>query len=502
MSTTIKRFLWIFCFFGCLFFGTKGVHAETFCYSGTELGDNIERLYYAPDDWYHHTSQGLCVAGHYVIETRYQAESVPTTYVVLDLNTMKEVGHYDMKTEHSNSLTYNPDKHELVCSNNSKVFLMDFDESSGKITYKKSIGINHNCPKIAYDKENKVYYLGTSTTIWKTKDFSSLSYVFGYSQKGINQGMGFDGKHLYVIWYRVGKCDVDVFGLDGKKVKTYTLYSPILREIEDIDFYEGNMIMGIANSPDNNGIFEVKSKHEYGKWKTTKKPTCVDGGSKERVCKSCGDTETQEIPPTEKHTPPEWKTTKKPTCGQSGKRKMVCTVCHKTLKKEEIPATGQHKPSDWQITQQPTCETEGHQQKVCGVCHQIVQEETIPALGHDWSDWKQTREQTVFQSGKEERTCNRCGKTESEDLGKLSPTLTLKEENLKLGWGETKHPLKCKMQRGDYLWSIKSSDSRIVSLNKDGSLKAKRFGNAVLTYKTKAGGTAKVKVKVSVIPKF
>ena len=37
--------------------------------------------------------------------------------------------------------------------------------------------------------------------------------------------------------------------------------------------------------------------HEHiGEWTTVKEPTCTEGGEQKRICKDCGETQTQAIP--------------------------------------------------------------------------------------------------------------------------------------------------------------------------------------------------------------
>ena len=344
------------------------VPSHAFCRNDLSLKD----FFIVGPDYYNPTSQGMCIAGSYIIYTRYRSESSATVYVVIDKQTGKEVAHYSFNTSHSNSLTYNPDKKEVVAVTNSKAYVFSFKGTT--LEYKTTYFLNHNCPKIAYVQSQHRYYLGTSTVIFSTEDFHSLRAEFHVPQLAINQGMGFDGRFLYIPWYRVGHNTVCVYDLNGREVKRYELISNTYREIEDIDFDGDRMFLNIANSPGHNGISTVDSIHTYGKWQKVKKETCGDAGLKEHLCKFCQHSETAVIPP-----------------------------------------TGKHKPGKWEPTKSPTCTKPGGHLKRCKVCKQVVKEESVPATGHSYTPWKRIALPDVFEVGTDYRHCEKCGRKFSSD---------------------------------------------------------------------------------------
>ena len=277
MRKTIFVLLLLFLFF------PKTTYAA-YCNSNTELAQAMNPFFVVNNDYYGHTSQGMCVAEDTIIYTRFRGDYLPTTYVILDKNTKKEIAHQEFNTLHSNSLTYNPDTKEVVSVSKNHAYVFSYKKHT--LTLEHTFILNHNCCKIAYVPSKKLYYLGTSNVIYSSKDCRSLTPVFSVPQIAINQGMGCDGKYLYIIWYTVGKNYLYKYSLDGSLIEKYTLFSDTYREIEEVDFFDDVMILNIANSMEHNGLYTVNSKHNYGKWEQTIKPTCAKTGEKIKICKN------------------------------------------------------------------------------------------------------------------------------------------------------------------------------------------------------------------------
>ena len=69
-------------------------------------------------------------------------------------------------------------------------------------------------------------------------------------------------------------------------------------------------------------------KHDWGKWKVTKEPTCTEKGSRTRTCTLCGAKDKESIKATG-HSWGKWKVTKEATCAKKGERTRKCSVCGK-----------------------------------------------------------------------------------------------------------------------------------------------------------------------------
>ncbi|MEE1227442.1 MAG: hypothetical protein U0K57_00580 [Lachnospiraceae bacterium] len=442
-------------FFGC---GSGiRVRAESFCYPSQELSGDMKAFFSAGANPYGKSSQGMCVAGDSVIYTRYNDDSSPTTYVVLDRDSGKEISHQEFHTLHSNSLTYNPETSEVVTVTKSHAYVFSF--IGGKLTLTHDYILSHNCPKIAYSTTDHCYYLGTSTEIFRTSDFTSLTKVFDVSQKAINQGMGCDGDHLFIIWYQVGHNTIAVYDLNGHYDGSYTLNSDSYREVEDVDFIDDSLVINIANSGGNNGLYKVPSKHAYSKWKMTDKANCVKAGEKVREC----------------------------------------SRCHR-VERKNIPPTGKHQPGDWTIQTHPDCSQDGIRVVKCKVCGQVVRKEMLPRLGHAYSEIFIKQLPTVFEPGIKERICLRCHHQEITLIPAVKPYVKAEAKmSLKKGKTVRLHP---KIGRGDQITSYQSGDDKILTVTKNGAISPKKSGDTTITITTAAGARAVVKVHVKMVPFF
>lgn len=155
----------------------------------------------------------------------------------------------------------------------------------------------------------------------------------------------------------------------------------------------------------------------------------------------------------------------------------------------------------------PDCRTEGKQSKYCTKCNYEVTE-TIAALGHDWSTWQTVSGATVFAPELQRRTCSVCRASEQRMAeAKLAPsiltipiTLNTKSIPLKLKQSTTKVKVS-NLAAGDYIASWKSSNTKIVTVNKSGKITAKNKAGkavvAVIVAKTPATGISKVPSSVS-----
>ena len=114
------------------------------------------------------------------------------------------------------------------------------------------------------------------------------------------------------------------------------------------------------------------------------------------------------------------------------------------------------------------------------------------------NDWKTTSKATVFTPEKQQGTCAVCGKTTTRDYGtKLAATIKLNAKSIKLQKKQTTKKIKVTMANGDSIKSWKSSNKKIVTVNKKGVIKAgKKNGTAKITVTLASGKKATLKVKV------
>lgn len=121
----------------------------------------------------------------------------------------------------------------------------------------------------------------------------------------------------------------------------------------------------------------------------------------------------------------------------------------------------------------------------------------VEAHSHNFV-WNTTAKATVFAPEKQQGTCAVCGKTTTRDYGtKLVATIKLNAKSIKLQKKQTTKKIKVTMANGDSIKSWKSSNKKIVTVNKKGVIKAgKKNGTAKITVTLASGKKATLKVKV------
>ncbi len=113
--------------------------------------------------------------------------------------------------------------------------------------------------------------------------------------------------------------------------------------------------------------------HDWSSWKTTKSPTCTQGGSEERTCSRCGKKETK-----------------------------------------SISAKG-HSFKYLRTEQEATCTEDGIALYTCPQCS-AKENRTIKAAGHEWDQGVMTKEPGYLNPGEMTYTCVRCGETRIEEI--------------------------------------------------------------------------------------
>lgn len=145
-----------------------------------------------------------------------------------------------------------------------------------------------------------------------------------------------------------------------------------------------------------------------------------------------------------------------------------------------------------------TYKTTGLMRYTCQVCG-YEKMETIPVIAHTHKyTWKTTAKATVFRPAKQEGTCSLCGKKQTRNYGsKLKATIKLNVSSLTLRRKQTTTKVKVSMAYGDSIKSWASSNKKIVTVDKNGKIKAgTKTGTAKITVTLKRGKKATLKVKV------
>ena len=145
-----------------------------------------------------------------------------------------------------------------------------------------------------------------------------------------------------------------------------------------------------------------------------------------------------------------------------------------------------------------TYKTTGLMRYTCQVCG-YEKTETIPVIAHTHKyTWKTTAKATVFRPAKQEGTCSLCGKKQTRNYGsKLKATIKLNVSSITLRRKQATTKVKVSMAYGDFIKSWASSNKKIVTVDKNGKIKAgTKTGTAKITVTLKSGKKATLKVKV------
>ena len=158
---------------------------------------------------------------------------------------------------------------------------------------------------------------------------------------------------------------------------------------------------------------------------------------------------------------------------------------------------GTHTFDESKVTKAATCKEAGEKVYTCTVCG-YEKKEVLPKTNDHKYVWNTTAKATVFAPEKQQGTCAVCGKTTTRDYGtKLAATIKLNAKSIKLQKKQTTKKIKVTMANGDSIKSWKSSNKKIVTVNKKGVIKAgKKNGTAKITVTLASGKKATLKVKV------
>ena len=223
--------------------------------------------------------------------------------------------------------------------------------------------------------------------------------------------------------------------------------------------------------------------HSWSSWTVTKKATCTENGSREKVCENCGDKITETINatghkwnedyttdkeatcteagsesihcsvcdaindttvreiPKKDHEYGEWKVTKEATCEETGSREKVCKNCGDKIT-EVIKAKGHVWETEYTVDKEATCKDEGYESIHCSVCGEknksTVRE--IPKTDHTYGDWVVTKEATRTEAGSREKVCSACGDKITEVIPRISGTWRKDSKGWWYQWSDTTYP--------------------------------------------------------------
>ena len=105
----------------------------------------------------------------------------------------------------------------------------------------------------------------------------------------------------------------------------------------------------------------------------------------------------------------------------------------------------------------------------------------------------------VLHHGIMQRTCFRCGLEDDVMIDPIAPDISMDNSKLILGRNDTAEARQVELGKGDYIEKWTSSDPSVVFVDKDGSISAEDFGEAVISCYSAGGVSASYPVKVSIL---
>ncbi len=151
-----------------------------------------------------------------------------------------------------------------------------------------------------------------------------------------------------------------------------------------------NITIGSDNSCLTNATIHYH-EHTYSTdWIVDVEPTCTQTGSQHKICLSCGDVVTENIPAIDHNYSTEWTIDVEPTCTEGGSKSRHCTACGDKADVTSIEASGHNYSTEWTIDVEPTQTSEGEKSRHCENCSDRTDITVIPRLINDSVAYIQT----------------------------------------------------------------------------------------------------------------
>ena len=209
-------------------------------------------------------TQGMCVAGNFLIETAYKSGETDGRLYVIDIDNKAVVGYIAGVQGHMNSICYDADN-KMVCVADSGGVIHRYSLSdAGDIAYVDDVTAPISVTGIGWN--NGLFYLRTGNRIVVAKDITTEIRRF-YVAEGMRdseitrQGMDVDDYFIYMPYS--GKDSVERLHIydkeDGKLLKVLTYPRGTYGEFEECAIRNGYLFINI-NRPFNSsmlGVFKI-----------------------------------------------------------------------------------------------------------------------------------------------------------------------------------------------------------------------------------------------------
>ena len=177
-------------------------------------------------------------------------------------------------------------------------------------------------------------------------------------------------------------------------------------------------------------------------------------------------------------------------CEENGYIRDVCEFCGKIITETVLPAKGHVKVTD---KKSPNCHEAGYERVICPNCGKIYSNKVLPQLSHEWTSWATIQEATYRATGIQRRQCRLCGDSQDKEIPMKKMTVTgieVSMPEITMNYKQTTRlyanviPEEAAFT-ADVQW--KSSNTRVATVDENGTVTATGKGTAIITASTSNG---------------
>ena len=234
----------------------------------------------------------------------------------------------------------------------------------------------------------------------------------------------------------------------------------------------------------------LKAKGSHGEAKEIRKnATCTEDGYVKIVCPDCGEelVETVILKKTGHNIITDKKTA---TCTEDGYITHRCDKCDYVQDTTVIKAQGHKYVTD---EKKATCEEAGYTREICTGCGDVKSYKTLPQLSHEWTSWSTIKEPTYRTYGISRRSCKHCGLFEEKEIPMVAVKATdisMSMDSFSMNYKQSSR-LYANVVPEEATFSTeinwKSSNTKVCTVDENGTVYAAGQGTAVITASTPDG---------------
>lgn len=144
--------------------------------------------------------------------------------------------------------------------------------------------------------------------------------------------------------------------------------------------------------------------HSFGPWELVREAVCDREGQEQRVCSTCGEAETRQLPKPDHVFPEEWTLSKEATCKAEGEERKACRNCGEEQTRKLPKVDHNYIPE----VVAPTCYSQGYTRHTCPWCGDSYKDNQVNALGHKPGTFISDGNVTCTKDGTMSADCARC----------------------------------------------------------------------------------------------